>query len=65
MVPKNINKTTMMTKNGLFEWLVMLFGQENAIGTLSRLMNEIFKDELDGFVKVFIDDLNIHAWTGF
>ncbi len=55
----------MMTKNGLFEWLVMLFGQENAIGTLSRLMNEIFKDELDGFVKVFIDDLNIHAWTGF
>jgi hypothetical protein len=65
MVPRNINKTTMMTKNGLFEWLVMSFGLENAIGTLSRVMNEIFKDELDGFVKVFIDDLHIHAWTRF
>jgi len=65
MVPKNINKTTMMTKNGLFEWLVMLFGLENAIGNLSKVMNEIFKDELDGFVKVFIDDLNIHARIEF
>jgi hypothetical protein len=59
MVPK------MMTKNGLFEWLVMLFGLENAIGNLSKVMNEIFKDELDGFVKVFIDDLNIHARIEF
>ncbi len=54
-----------MTKNGLFEWLVMSFGLENAIGTLSKVINEIFKDELDGFVKVFVDDLNIHARIGF
>jgi hypothetical protein len=39
----------------------MPFGLKNAIGTFSKVMNEIFKDELDSFVKVFVDDLNIHA----
>jgi hypothetical protein len=29
------------------------------------VMNETFRDEFDSFVKVFVDDLNIHAWTGF
>jgi hypothetical protein len=65
MVPKNINKTTVITKNGLFEWLVMPFCLKNAIGTFSWVMDEIFKDEFDSFAKVFVDDLNVHAWTGF
>jgi hypothetical protein len=38
---------------------------KNAIGTFSRVMNETFRDEFDSFVKVFVDELNIHAWTGF
>ncbi len=38
---------------------------KNAISTFSRVMNETFRDEFDSFVKVFVDDLNIHAWTGF
>ncbi len=38
---------------------------KNAIGTFYRVMNETFRDEFDSFVKVFVDDLNIHAWTGF
>jgi hypothetical protein len=58
MVPKVIKNTTVITKNGLFEWLVMPFGLKNAIGTFSRVMNEIFRDELDSFVRVFVDDIN-------
>jgi hypothetical protein len=65
MVLKDIKKIIVITKNGLFELLVMPFGLKNAIGTFSKVMNEIFKDEFDNFVKVFVDDLNIHASTRF
>ncbi len=65
MGPEDIKKTTVITKNGLFEWLVMPSGLKTAIGTFSRMMNEIFRDEADSFVKVFVDNLNIHAWTRF
>jgi hypothetical protein len=51
----------MTTKNQLFEWLVMPCGLKNAINTFSKVMNEIFMNELDSFVKVFVDDLNIHS----
>ncbi len=51
----------MTTKNELFEWLVMPCGLKNAINTFSKVMNEIFRNELDSFVKVFVDDLNIHS----
>jgi hypothetical protein len=65
MVLEDIKKTTNITKNGLFKLLVMPFGLKNAIRTFSRVMNEIFRDELDSFVKVFVDDLKIHAWIRF
>jgi len=61
MALEEIKKTTVITKNILFEWLVMPFGLKSAISTFSKVMNEIFKDELYSFMKVFIDDLNIHS----
>jgi hypothetical protein len=61
MALEEVKKTTVITKNVLFEWLVMPFGLKSAIGTFSRVMKEIFRDELDSFVKIFIDDLNIHS----
>ncbi len=51
----------MITKNGPFEWLVMPFGLKNAINTSFKVLNENFRNELDSFVKVFVDDLNIHS----
>ena len=48
-----------ITKNGLYECLVMPFGMKNAAGTFQRLMNIITKD-LTGCV-VYIDDVVIYS----
>jgi len=51
----------MITKNGPFEWPVMPFGLKNAINTSFKVLNENFRNELESFVKAFVDDLNIHS----
>jgi hypothetical protein len=38
----------------------MLFGLNNATSTFTRTRSEVFKDLGDKFLKVFVDDLNIH-----
>jgi hypothetical protein len=61
MAPEDIGKTTLVTKNGLFEWTVMPFGLKNATSTFTRTMTEVFKDVGDSFLKIFVDDLNVHS----
>jgi hypothetical protein len=61
MAPKYMSKTALITKSGLYEWNVMPFGLKNATSTFTRTMAEIFKDLGDSFLKVFVDDLNIHS----
>jgi hypothetical protein len=61
MAPKDIGKTALVTKSGLFEWTVMPFGLKNATSTFTRTMTEVFKDVGDSFLKVFVDDLNVHS----
>jgi hypothetical protein len=41
----------------------MPFKMKNAIGTFSKIMPEMFKDWIDQFLKVLIDDVNIHSQT--
>lgn len=36
-------------------------GMKNATSTLSRTMIEVFRAYLDKFLKVFVDDLNVHS----
>ncbi len=61
MAPENMKKTALITKSGLYEWSVMPFGLKNATSTFTRTMFEVFKDLGDKFLKVFVDDLNVHS----
>jgi hypothetical protein len=39
----------------------MPFGLKNATSTFKRTMSEVFKELGSRFLKVFVDDLNVHS----
>jgi hypothetical protein len=57
----DIPKTTFITRYGLYEYTVMLFGLTNARAYFMYLMNKVFMEYLDKFVVVFIDDILIFS----
>jgi hypothetical protein len=61
MAHEDVYKFALITKLGLFDWIVMAFGMKNATCTFSRTMTKIFDKYLYKFLKVFVDDLNIHG----
>ncbi len=61
MAPEDRGKIALITKSELYDWTVMPFGLKNATSTFTWTMSEVFKDLGDRFLKVFVDDLNIHS----
>ena len=60
MEANSIKYTAFGCEYGLFEWLVMPMGLTNATATFQRLMNHIFADFINWFLKVFLDDSLIY-----
>ena len=50
-----------ITKWGAFVWVVMPFGLKHAPPTYQRIVNQIFKDYLNNFMKLYPDDFSVYS----
>ena len=57
----NIYKTVFQTQYGLYKFIVLPFGLCNTPAMFMWLMNDIFHDELNHCVLIYLDDILIYS----
>jgi hypothetical protein len=60
---EDINKTSFRTRYGHYKFKVVSFGLSNAPAIFMSLMKGVFKDYLDKFFIVFLDDILVYSRT--
>ena len=53
------HKTTFVTEWGRFQYTVMSFGLKNAPAVFSQVVVAVFKDFIQNFLQVYMDDWNV------
>jgi hypothetical protein len=59
--PKDRYKITFVTYWGAFIWKVMLFGVKNGPQTYQRVVTKTFKEYMENFMKIFLDDFTVYS----
>ncbi|GAA0172198.1 hypothetical protein LIER_41299 [Lithospermum erythrorhizon] len=54
-------KTAFITEYGLYCWKVMPFGLKNAGATYQRMVNRVFKEQIERNMEIYIDDMLVKS----
>ena len=60
---EDVQKTAFNTHIGKYEWKVMPFGLTNAPSIFQTLMNDLFRENLNKFMCIYLDDILLFSKT--